>query len=115
MLNGYKTYICVACGIGSATLYGLEYIDVNQFTLALTIFGFGREKRIVKQDIKRLQNIFAHISKLDPDDSSSLENYKKELAYYVRVRKVIITPDKLEDIEYKEVEIDGKKILISVQ
>ncbi|HEX2304908.1 MAG TPA: isoleucine--tRNA ligase [Nitrososphaeraceae archaeon] len=58
---------------------------------------------------------YAHISKLDPDDSLSLEKYKNELAYYVRVKKVIITPDKLEDIEYKEVEIDGKKILISVK
>ncbi|HEY9399304.1 MAG TPA: class I tRNA ligase family protein [Nitrososphaeraceae archaeon] len=58
---------------------------------------------------------YAHISKLDPDDSLSLEKYKNELAYYVRVKKVIITPDRLEDIEYKEVEIDGKKILISVQ
>jgi isoleucyl-tRNA synthetase len=57
----------------------------------------------------------AHISKLDRDDSLSVEKHKKELAYYVRVKNVIITPDKLEDIEYKEVEIDDKKILISVQ
>jgi isoleucyl-tRNA synthetase len=58
---------------------------------------------------------YAHISNLDPDDSLSLENYKKELAYYVRVKEIIISHDKLEDIEYKEIDIDGKKILISVQ
>jgi isoleucyl-tRNA synthetase len=57
----------------------------------------------------------AHISNLDSDDLLSLENYKNELAYYVRVKQVIITPNKLEDIEYKEIEIDGRKILISVQ
>ena len=58
---------------------------------------------------------YAHISNLNKDDWTSLENYKSELAYYVRVNKVIITPDKLDNIDYKEIEIDGKKILISVQ
>jgi isoleucyl-tRNA synthetase len=57
---------------------------------------------------------FAHISKLDKEDLLSLEKYKNELAYYVRVKKVVITPDKVTDIEYKEIDIDGKKILISV-
>lgn len=79
--------------------------------IARNIQQLRKERGFVPTDILA----FAHISKLDPDDSLSLENYKKELAYYVRVKKVIITPDKLEDIEYKEVEIDGKKILISVQ
>jgi isoleucyl-tRNA synthetase len=57
----------------------------------------------------------AHISNLDSDDLLSLENYKNELAYYVRVKQVIITPNKLVGIEYKEIEIDGRKILISVK
>ena len=57
----------------------------------------------------------AHISNLDSDDLLSLENYKNELAYYVRVKQVIITPNKLVDIEYKEIEIDGRKFLISVK
>jgi len=58
---------------------------------------------------------YAHISNLDPDESLSLENYKKELAFYVRVKEIILSHDKLQDIEYKEIDIDGKKILISVQ
>ena len=58
---------------------------------------------------------YAHISKLDADDIESLENHKEELAYYVRVKSVVITQDILQDIEYKEIGIDGKKILISVQ
>jgi isoleucyl-tRNA synthetase len=57
----------------------------------------------------------AHISNLDSGDLLSLENYKNELAYYVRVKQVIITPNKLVGIEYKEVEIDGRKILISIK
>ena len=58
---------------------------------------------------------YAHVSNLDPDESLSLENYKKELAFYVRVKEIILSHDKLQDIEYKEIDIDGKKILISVQ
>jgi len=57
----------------------------------------------------------AYISNLDPEDSLSLENYKKELAYYVRVKDIFLSHDKLLDTEYKEIDIDGKKILISVQ
>jgi len=37
------------------------------------------------------------------------------LAFYVRVKEIILSHDKLQDIEYKEIDIDGKKILISVQ
>jgi len=57
----------------------------------------------------------AYISGLESDDLSSLENLKGELAYYVRVKQVIMSPNKLDDVVYKEIEIDGRKILISVQ
>jgi isoleucyl-tRNA synthetase len=57
----------------------------------------------------------AYISGLGSDDLLSLENLKSELAYYVRVKQIIISPDKLEDVDYKEIEIDGRKILISIQ
>jgi isoleucyl-tRNA synthetase len=57
----------------------------------------------------------AYISGLCSDDLLSLENLKSELAYYVRVKQVIMSPNKLEDVDYKEIEIDGRKILISVQ
>jgi isoleucyl-tRNA synthetase len=56
----------------------------------------------------------AYISNLSPEDLMSLEKLKDELAYYVRVKQVIITPTKLDDVAYKEIEIDGRKILISV-
>jgi isoleucyl-tRNA synthetase len=57
----------------------------------------------------------AYVSGLESDDLSSLENLKSELAYYVRVKQVIMSPNKLDDVVYKEIEIDGRKILISVQ
>jgi len=79
--------------------------------IARNIQQLRKEKGFVPTEILS----YAHISKLDPGDSLSLENHKDELAYYVRVKNVIITHDKLEGIEYKEIEIDGKKILISVQ
>jgi isoleucyl-tRNA synthetase len=56
----------------------------------------------------------AYVSGLESDDLSSLENLKSELAYYVRVKQVIMSPNKLDDVVYKEIEIDGRKILISV-
>jgi isoleucyl-tRNA synthetase len=56
----------------------------------------------------------AYISNLSSEDLMSLEKLKNELAYYVRVKQVIITPIKLDDVAYKEIEIDGRKILISV-
>jgi isoleucyl-tRNA synthetase len=56
----------------------------------------------------------AYISNLSPEDLMSLEKLKDELAYYVRVKQVIITPTKLDNVAYKEIEIDGRKILISV-
>ncbi len=79
--------------------------------IARNIQQLRKEKGFVPTEILS----YAHISNLDPDDSLSLENHKDELAYYVRVKNVIITTDKLEGVEYKEIEIDGKKILISVQ
>jgi len=57
----------------------------------------------------------AYISKLEADDVASLENHKQEMSHYVRVKSVVITQDKLQDIDYKEIEIDGKKILISIK
>jgi isoleucyl-tRNA synthetase len=79
--------------------------------IARNIQQLRKEKGFVPTEILS----YAHVSSLDPDDSLSLENHKNELAYYVRVKKVVITPDKLEGVEYKEIDIDGKKILISVQ
>ena len=57
----------------------------------------------------------AYVSGLESDDLLSLENLKNELAYYVRVKQVIMSPNKLDNVDYKDIEIHGRKILISVQ
>jgi isoleucyl-tRNA synthetase len=56
----------------------------------------------------------AYVSGLESDDLMSLENLKSELAYYVRVKQVIMSPNKLDNVDYKDIEIDGRKIFISV-
>jgi isoleucyl-tRNA synthetase len=57
----------------------------------------------------------AYVSGLDSDDLLSLESLKSELAYYVRVKQVVMSSNKLDNVVYKDIEIDGKKIIISVQ
>jgi isoleucyl-tRNA synthetase len=57
----------------------------------------------------------AYVSGLESNDLLLLENLRNELAYYVRVKQVIMSPNKLDNVVYKDVEIDGRKILISVQ
>jgi isoleucyl-tRNA synthetase len=56
----------------------------------------------------------AYVSGLESDDLMYLENLKSELAYCVRVKKVIMSPNKLDNVDYKDIEIDGRKIFISV-
>ena len=79
--------------------------------IARNIQQLRKEKSFVPTEILSS----AYISNLSPEDLMSLEKLKDELAYYVRVKQVIITPTKLDDVAYKEIEIDGRKILISVQ
>ena len=57
----------------------------------------------------------AYVSGLESNDLLLLENLRNELAYYVRVKQVIMSPNKLDNVVYKDIEIDGRKILISVQ
>jgi isoleucyl-tRNA synthetase len=115
--NGKTPYIMVESGQENIIVFidttrSSELISMGLMKdIARNIQELRKEKGFVPTEILS----YAHISNLDPDDSLSLENHKDELAYYVRVKNVIITPDKLEGVQYKEIEIDGKKILISVQ
>jgi isoleucyl-tRNA synthetase len=79
--------------------------------IARNIQQLRKEKGFVPTEILSS----AYISKLEADDVASLENHKQEMSYYVRVKSVVITQDKLQEIDYKEIEIDGKKILISIK
>ena len=39
---------------------------------------------------------------------------KEELIYLVRVRSVMVTRQPIEGVSYKEVELDGRKVLIAI-
>jgi len=41
MLDGYKTYICVAIGLVLALLRGLDLIDPEYYMVLLGLIGFG--------------------------------------------------------------------------
>jgi isoleucyl-tRNA synthetase len=79
--------------------------------IARNIQQLRKEKGFVPTEILST----AYVSGLESDDLLSLENLKSELAYYVRVKQVIMSPNKLDNVAYKDIEIDGRKILISVQ
>jgi isoleucyl-tRNA synthetase len=56
----------------------------------------------------------AYIADLEKDEVSSLSLYRNDLTYLVRVKSVILSEEKMEGIEYKNIEIDGREINISI-
>jgi isoleucyl-tRNA synthetase len=57
----------------------------------------------------------AYVAKLDKDEISSLSRFKDELTYLVRVKSLILSEQQLDKIEYKNIDIDGKEVSISVK
>ncbi|HKO39998.1 MAG TPA: DUF5915 domain-containing protein, partial [Nitrososphaeraceae archaeon] len=56
----------------------------------------------------------AYIANLEQDDVSSLSLHTSDLTYLVRVKSLVLSQEKKEDIEYKTIEIDGREISISI-
>jgi isoleucyl-tRNA synthetase len=56
----------------------------------------------------------AYIADLEKDEVSSLSLHINDLTYLVRVKSVILSEEKMEGIEYKNIEIDGREINISI-
>ena len=56
----------------------------------------------------------AYIMNLEKDEISSLSQHINDLNYLVRVRSVVLSEETKEGIEYKNIEIDGRKIGISI-
>jgi isoleucyl-tRNA synthetase len=52
----------------------------------------------------------AYITNLEKDEISSLSKHISDLTYLVRVKSVVLSEETKEDIEYKNIEIDGRKI-----
>jgi hypothetical protein len=51
---------------------------------------------------------------LEKDEIFSLSQHLNDLTYLVRVKSVVLSEEKKEGIEYKNIEIDGRKISISI-
>ncbi|MGZ5550962.1 MAG: class I tRNA ligase family protein, partial [Nitrososphaeraceae archaeon] len=56
----------------------------------------------------------AYIADLEKDEVSSLSLHRNDLTYLVRVQSVVLSEEKMEGIEYKTIEIDGREINISI-
>jgi isoleucyl-tRNA synthetase len=57
----------------------------------------------------------AFIANLDDEEISFLSPLKEELKYLVRVKSVILTKDAIEKVNYKLIDLEGRKLKISVQ
>jgi isoleucyl-tRNA synthetase len=58
---------------------------------------------------------YAHVSNLSESEVASLGAFKDELAYLVRAKSVEFYPHTEKEDMYKEVEIDGRKLLLSIK
>ncbi|MGI0038172.1 MAG: DUF5915 domain-containing protein, partial [Nitrososphaera sp.] len=56
-----------------------------------------------------------YIAGLDDEEIAALSAMKEEMMYLVRVRAVVLSKDRLENVDYKAVEIDGREFWISVE
>jgi isoleucyl-tRNA synthetase len=56
----------------------------------------------------------AYVAYIDNEEINSIEEMKEELVYLVRVRSVMVTRQPIEGVRYKEIELDGRKVLIAV-
>jgi isoleucyl-tRNA synthetase len=57
----------------------------------------------------------AHVAGLDEEELTTLSAMKSELVFLVRVKKVDLSNQKLDNVNYKSVEIDGREFQISVE
>jgi isoleucyl-tRNA synthetase len=51
----------------------------------------------------------------DKEETAALSALKNEMTYLVRVKAVVLSKEPLEKVSYKQVEIDGREFLISVE
>ena len=56
----------------------------------------------------------AYVAYIDNEEINSIKEMKEELIYLVRVRSVMVTRQPIEGVSYKEVELDGRKVLIAI-
>ena len=57
----------------------------------------------------------AFVANLDDEEISLLSPLKEELKYLVRVKSVVLTKDPIEKINYKLIDLEGRKLNVSIQ
>ena len=78
--------------------------------LARNLQQLRKEKSYIPTEILST----AYITNLEKDEISSLSQYLDNLIYLVRVKSVVLSQEKREGTEYKNIEIDGRKIGIAI-
>ncbi|HET8794651.1 MAG TPA: class I tRNA ligase family protein, partial [Nitrososphaeraceae archaeon] len=56
----------------------------------------------------------AYISNLENEEISSLSKHISDLTYLVRVKTIVLSEEEKEGIQYKNVDIDGRKLSVSI-
>jgi isoleucyl-tRNA synthetase len=56
----------------------------------------------------------AYVAYLDNEDINSISDIKEDLTYLVRVKSVVVTKQPIEKVKYKDIELDGRKLLLAV-
>ena len=57
----------------------------------------------------------AFVANLDDEEISLLSPLKEELKYLVRVKSVVLSKDPIEKINYKLIDLEGRKLNVSIQ
>jgi isoleucyl-tRNA synthetase len=57
----------------------------------------------------------AFVANLSDEEISFLSSLKEELKYLVRVKSIVLTKDVIEKINYKIIDLEGRKLQISIQ
>jgi len=56
----------------------------------------------------------AYVAYLDNEDINSISDIKEDLTYLVRVKSVVVTKQPIDKVKYKDIELDGRKLLLAV-
>jgi isoleucyl-tRNA synthetase len=79
--------------------------------LARNLQQLRKEKGYLPTDLLS----FASVSNLNESELAEIIKFKDDLAYLVRAKSVEFCQNKFDHLDYKEVEIDGRKVLISIK
>jgi isoleucyl-tRNA synthetase len=108
-------------GYSCTELNGLIVFISTARSNHLIIMGFLRDLARNLQQLRKEQGRnptdilpIAYVVNLDESEIVDLEKLKEELKYLVRVNEVIFSKEVLGGVNYKTIELDGRRLLISI-